>query len=208
MSNVAPPVDRLVFFTDAIVAIAATLLVLPLVDKASEFYGGTTPPPPTWEFLSEISPSLVAFAISFAVIVRLWSVHHRLFASVVALDPALVALNMLWAFTIVFLPLPTEITAISGNDDRTAVALYIGTMLTSCLVMLAIEVHLRRTPALVTSPPPLVPIVAVTLLFAAALVLGVLVAGYLPLLLLLFTGLLGRLLAGRETATTTATDDG
>lgn len=198
--------DRLVFFTDAIVAIAATLLVLPLVDEASTFFH-QEPTPPTSDFLSDIGPSLVAFAISFAVIVRLWSVHHRLFASVVALDPALVALNMLWAFTIVFLPLPTEITAISGNDDRVAVALYIGTMLASCLVMLAIEVHLRRTPELVTSPPPLVPIVAVTLLFAAALVLGVLVAGYLPLLLLLLSGLLGRLLAGRQ-APTAAADDG
>ena len=189
--------DRLVFFTDAIVAIAATLLVLPLVDEAATFFR-QDPPPPTSDFLSDIGPSLVAFAISFAVIVRLWSVHHRLFASVVALDPALVALNMLWAFTIVFLPLPTEITAISGNHDRTAVALYIGTMLASCLVMFAIEVHLRRTPDLVTSPPPLVPIVAVTLLFAAALVLGVLVVSYLPLLLLLLSGLVGRVLLERR----------
>lgn len=189
--------DRLVFFTDAIVAIAATLLVLPLVDEASSFFA-PDPRPPTSEFLSEIAPSLVAFGISFAVIVRLWSVHHRLFATVVATDGALIALNMLWAFTIVFLPLPTEITAISGNDDRAAVALYIGTMLVSCLVMLALEVHLRRTPDLVTARPALEPIVAVTLLFGVALVLGVLLVSYLPLLLLLLSGLVGRVLLERR----------
>lgn len=192
--------DRLVFFTDAIVAIAATLLVLPLVDEASSFFA-PDPQPPTSEFLSEIAPSLVAFGISFAVIVRLWSVHHRLFATVVATDGALIALNMLWAFTIVFLPLPTEITAISGNDDRVAVALYIGTMLVSCLVMLALEVHLRRTPDLVTARPRLEPIVAVTLLFGVALVLGVLLVSYLPLLLLLLSGLVGRVLLERRSGT-------
>lgn len=189
--------DRLVFFTDAIVAIAATLLVLPLVDEAADFFKNN-PEPGTAQFLNEYGPSLLAFTISFAVIVRLWSVHHRLFASVVAADAGLVALNMLWAFTIVFLPLPTEITAISDNHDRVAVGLYIGTMLVSCLVMFAIELHLRRTPDLVSERPSLVPIVAVTLLFALALVLGVLLISYLPLLLLLLSGVVGRVLMSRR----------
>ncbi len=199
--------DRLVFFTDAIVAIAATLLVLPLVDEAADFFKNSEEPG-TAQFLNEYGPSLVAFTISFAVIVRLWSVHHRLFASVVAADAGLVALNMLWAFTIVFLPLPTEITAISGNHDRVAVGLYIGTMLVSCLVMFAIEVHLRHTPDLVTAPPPLAPIVAVTLLFAIALVLGVLLISYLPLLLLLLSGVVGRVLMSRRSGTGAEPVDG
>lgn len=188
--------DRLLYFTDAIVAIAATLLILPLVDEASGFFHGDDPPPTT-EFLREFAPALLAFAISFVVIVRLWAVHHRLFATVVAADGRLVSLDLAWAFTIVFLPLPTEITATSGNDDRTAIALYVGTMLVSSLVLLAIELHLRRTPDLTTHAPQISGIVAVCLLFAAALVVGVLLTSYLPLLLLLLAGLLGRALAPR-----------
>ncbi|HET7900427.1 MAG TPA: TMEM175 family protein [Candidatus Nanopelagicales bacterium] len=196
MSRPRPPVDRLLYFTDAIVAIAATLLVLPLVDEAGTFFTAH-PPPPTTEFISEHTAGLLAFAISFVVIVRLWAVHHRLFASVIAADGLLVTLDLLWAATIVFLPLPTEITASSGNDDRAAIALYVGTMLASSLVMLAVVVHLRRTADLATERPSLSAITAVTLLFAVALVVGVLLASYLPLLLLLLSGVLGQLLEGR-----------
>jgi uncharacterized membrane protein len=189
-------VDRLLYFTDAIVAIAATLLVLPLVDEAGAFFSAQ-PPPPTTEFISEHSAGLLAFAISFVVIVRLWAVHHRLFASVVSADGLLVTLDLTWAATIVFLPLPTEITASSGNDDTAAIALYVGTMLASSLAMLAVVVHLRRTPDLASGRPSLAPISAVTLLFALALVVCVLLTSYLPLLLLLLSGVLGHLLEGR-----------
>lgn len=194
--SVRPPVDRLVFFTDAIVAIAATLLILPLVDEATTWFREDKAHT-TSGFLGEARPGLIAFAISFVVIVRMWSAHHRLFARVVATDRHLITLDLFWALTIVFLPLPTQITALAGDDDRVAVGLYIGTMLASSVLMLLIALHLRRTPELVSDKPPIAGTVGFTLLFALALVLGVAFSSYFPLLILLLAGVVGRILEPR-----------
>src|SRR5918998_5814172 len=66
--------DRLVTFLDAVVAIAITLLVLPLVDVLPD-EGGTVP---LGDLLAEEARRFVTFLLSFAVIAQLWLVHHRL----------------------------------------------------------------------------------------------------------------------------------
>jgi uncharacterized membrane protein len=191
-----PSVERLLYFTDAMVAIAATLLVLPLVDEAAAYFRENGPSTTAAGFLSENGSALVAFVISFAVIARLWVSHHRLFTPITALDRGVVALDLCWAFTLVFLPLPTQITALYPTE-RSAIALYTGTMLVSSLLLLALVVHVRRTPSLASIAPPVAGCVATSVLFAAALVLGVAFTSYLPLLLLLLGGLLARVLEPR-----------
>ena len=66
--------DRLVNFSDATVAIAITVLLLPLVDIALEIEKESL-----GELLWSNIGTIIAFAITFAVIARLWSVHHRIF---------------------------------------------------------------------------------------------------------------------------------
>jgi uncharacterized membrane protein len=195
VTRIKPSVDRLLYFTDAMVAIAATLLVLPLVDEASAFlveHEDAT----AAGFLSQEWESLLAFGISFAVIARLWVTHHRLFTPVRELDGTLVTLDMLWAFTLVFLPLPTQMTALYSNAPST-VGLYIGTMLASSLLLMGVVLHVRRTPELATTAPPLAGTVATTFLFAVAFVLGTISSSYLPLLLLLLGGVATRALRPR-----------
>jgi uncharacterized membrane protein len=101
--------DRLVNFSDAVVAIAITLLVLPLVDLPGEL--ATTP---FRTVMSEHSWSLIGFGVSFLVIARLWRVHHQIFERVRDYNRALVWLNFTWLFTIVLLPFPT---ALLGSND-------------------------------------------------------------------------------------------
>jgi len=195
--------ERLVFFTDAVVAISVTLLIVPLVDSATQS-AAVTPTP--GQFLQDNTSALIAFGISFAVIARLWVAHHSVMEQAVAYSPALRTANLAWAFTIAFLPLPT-VLASEYRTDRVSLGLYIGTMLLSSVALLAIGLTLRRDaslrhPGTSYDDQSLSGGLATTLLFASALVLGLVVpaVGYLALLLLFLSGPLENLLYRRITA--------
>ncbi len=66
----------MIAFTDAAVAIALTLLVLPLVDIVPE--AAHSGEPAVAVVTDNLAP-IGSFLLSFAVIARFWSVHHRLF---------------------------------------------------------------------------------------------------------------------------------
>lgn len=133
-------VRRLSTFADAVVAIAMTLLVLPLVDLPSESTSSLG------SLLSDHAGQIGAFFLSFLVIARLWQFHHTLFESVISYDNALVQLTLLWLLTVVFLPFPTEITG--THTGRAVSALYIGTLLASSVALGVTSVWLHRHPAL------------------------------------------------------------
>lgn len=119
--------DRLVNFSDAVVAIAITLLVLPLVDIA----GDVATDGLVTVFTDNLS-KFFAFALSFAVIGRFWLTHHRIYESVIDYNRSLMSANMVWLFSIVFLPFPTELLgSASSSVDPAVTGLYLGTMLVS-----------------------------------------------------------------------------
>ena len=78
---------RLVNLSDAVFAIAMTLLVL----------GLTTPVVRPDQLAGELArtfPHLAAFVLGFALIGNVWWQHHKLFARLAHLDRRLVALNL------------------------------------------------------------------------------------------------------------------
>src|ERR1700691_2436078 len=95
---------RLVNFSDAVVAIAITLLILPLVDVAGSIGASSV-----GHFLDVNKDKLLAFALSFAVIGNFWWVQHQQFERVKKYNAVLVGGMGLWVFSIVFLPFPTEL---------------------------------------------------------------------------------------------------
>jgi uncharacterized membrane protein len=111
--------DRVVNLSDAVVAIAATLLVLPLVDSAPSIAHENL-----GELLAENRDELIAFALSFAVICRFWLVHHSLFTRLDGVTGPIVWINFVWLFSIAFLPFPTELVSSSGvNEPAVSAAL-------------------------------------------------------------------------------------
>jgi hypothetical protein len=98
--------DRLVLFTDAVVAIAVTLLILPLVEVVTESQSEGLD---ARAVITEHEPQIYGFLLSFVVISRFWLIHHSIFEHVKAYNSRLVQLNMLWLLCIVVLPFPTEI---------------------------------------------------------------------------------------------------
>jgi len=95
--------DRIEFFSDAVFAIAMTLLVVTLVLPVSVL------PPSFDEAMRGLSNGLFAFALSFVVIGQFWIAHHRLFRLIRRYDLALLWLNLLHLLGICFLPFPTEL---------------------------------------------------------------------------------------------------
>jgi uncharacterized membrane protein len=132
--------DRLIFFTDAVAAIAITLLILPLVDRVSDSKTVDL-------FLHDNAGQIGAFALSFVVIARFWMGNHQLLKHAERTTPVLMWLNIAWAFTVVVLPLPTEITA-AFTTSSTVLALYIGTVAASSLLLTAMGWYLHRHPEL------------------------------------------------------------
>ena len=136
--------ERLVFFTDAVVAIALTLLILPLVDLVPEARRSGLD---LRDLLRENLPELGSFLLSFVVIFRFWWAHHQLFRHVSGLSGALVAWNLLWLLSIVLLPWPTAIIT-AYETSPGSVALYIGTLVLSSGSLTALAISIHRDAAL------------------------------------------------------------
>ena len=105
--------ERLTFFSDAVVAIAMTLLAidLPVPEGATRAEIGTS--------IGHGWPEYLAFLISFLVISVHWGGHHRLFRYLVDAPPRLVGWSTLWLFTIVVTPFAARVlTGNSSNEDH------------------------------------------------------------------------------------------
>jgi uncharacterized membrane protein len=100
--------ERLIFFSDAVVAIAITLLALDLHPP-----GGSTDAE-FWHNMRKDTNSYLGFLISFAVIGSHWFNHHRIFDQVTRLGGRLARWNMLWLLTIVLTPYATRVIVDDG----------------------------------------------------------------------------------------------
>jgi uncharacterized membrane protein len=138
--------DRVVQFSDAVVAIAITLLVLPLTEIEGTDYAGSVV-----DLLSDNSATLWAFAISFAVISIFWLTHHRIFGRLKAVDSTIVVVNLLWLACIVFLPFPTSLVQEDASSAFTT--FYLAWLLLTSLVTRWLAVVIERRPALWSEPP-------------------------------------------------------
>jgi uncharacterized membrane protein len=103
--------ERLIFFSDAVVAIAITLLAFTLPSLPAGTSNTTNSY--LWRALSDKGTVYLAFLISFVVIGSHWRSHHRLFRAVERLEPGVTTLNMIWLFLIVVQPYATRV--LGGN---------------------------------------------------------------------------------------------
>jgi uncharacterized membrane protein len=138
--------DRIIVFADAVVAIAITLLILPLVDIATHSLTTSVA-----RLISDHIGQLAAFALSFVVIARLWTAHHEIFERLRGYDIMLLRLTLLWLLTVVFLPFPTELLV---RDYGRASTLYIATLLVGSVALASSAAWADAHPALQQAPAP------------------------------------------------------
>ena len=184
-------------FTDAVVAIAMTLLILPLMELVPEAAAQHLT---AAQLLVEHEGQFLAFALSFVLIGMFWFLHHRIFRADTPHDGRRGVVNLAWMATIVFLPVVTAMTGSSMPTDRVMIALYIGTLALSSwllLVLTGLELRARRRARLVTPDRTLLAApLAMSLLFTLALALAEVApsVSYFFLFLMVLTGPLRRLL--------------
>ena len=91
------------------VAIAITLLILPLVDVAGDIgHVGVA------SFLHHHDTQLLAFRLSFAVIWSFWWSQHQMLEHTVGYDGTLVVGMFVWILSIVLLPFPHRAPEFGG----------------------------------------------------------------------------------------------
>ncbi|MFE3758586.1 TMEM175 family protein [Nocardia tengchongensis] len=112
---------RVEAFSDGVMAIAITLLVLEI--RLPDTEGGSL-----WHELTGLWPSYLAYAGSFLTIGVIWLCHHRFFSRVRAMDGLLHCGNLLLLLAVAFLPFPTTVLAHhledGGWNAKVATAFY------------------------------------------------------------------------------------
>jgi uncharacterized membrane protein len=104
---------RIVAFSDGVFAIAITLLVLSLQipEGLSDFP----------KALRDQLPDFFAFALSFAVLARIWIFHHRFFAALGRFDSRLILLNFLYLAFVTLVPFSAGVIGDYGNEPAAAI---------------------------------------------------------------------------------------
>lgn len=135
--------ERLIFFSDAVFAIAITLLAL-------DIHLPELPPNPSdSEMLAAIldaGPKYFSFALSFAVVGLFWIGHHTIFQAIGRYDAPLMLINLLLLLFIAFIPFPTTLIGDYGN--RVTMILYALLLACTSLLEVAIRSYSLRHTAL------------------------------------------------------------
>jgi uncharacterized membrane protein len=113
-----PSTERLEAFSDGVLAIAITLLILDLRVPVGVRDGGLAHALVSRELFAQYA----AYVVSFLVIGITWMNHHTLFRLIARADRALLVLNLLLLLLLSFLPFPTRVLAsyISGHGSTNA----------------------------------------------------------------------------------------
>jgi len=109
--------ERLTFFSDGVMAICITLLIIEIkVPDLEELKIHTDAG--LWKYLSETSLKFLGFLISFGIIGHYWSVHHRIFGYAKNYTTTLLWINLAFLFSVVLLPFSSGLLGEYGSDTN------------------------------------------------------------------------------------------
>lgn len=108
--------DRVAFFSDAVFAIAMTLLVVGIgIPTVSDSRLG--------DALRDKRPEIISFFISFVVIGNYWLGHHQFFSRLRAVSARLMTLNLVYLAAIAFVPFPTALAG-KYTEEPVSIVMY------------------------------------------------------------------------------------
>ena len=170
-----PGTERLAAFSDGVIAIIITIMVLELKLPESASHGEV------WSsFLEPLAPKLAIYALSFCIVGTMWINHHQLLAAVRRGSSQLMWMNLLLLFFMSLIPLATSFLGEHPFLPR-AISFYALILALSSVVFSLLRYHLGRLPEHDRSQMPfrratLVRSFASSLLYVAAAIL----AAYAP----------------------------
>lgn len=118
-----PNTERTVFFSDAVFAIAMTLLAL---DLRVEFPENVTAEGIKDALIAKV-PAFVGFALSFFLVGTTWLTHHRRFKGIISYDSRLQFINLVLLMMVVFLPVPTSMLFEEAGKSPWPIVIYAAT---------------------------------------------------------------------------------
>ncbi|MFD9006683.1 TMEM175 family protein [Streptomyces sp. NPDC059582] len=171
---------RVVAFSDAVIAIAITLLVLeirPPHDTSHLLHG-----------LAALWPSYLAYVLTFMLIGQVWANHHIMFDHIRSADRVVLFLNTLLLMDVAFLPFAASVLAEAfrdGHGERTSVVLHGAAFEFLAILFNVIWGYVRRDRRLLSTTIDAAGVAAVSRRFRLALVwlaAGTLLGALLPVL--------------------------
>ncbi len=123
--------ERLILFSDAVFAIAITLLVIEIkVPEVHRDENGRLTDAALLHQLGKMLGKFIGFIISFILIGLYWTIHHRMFGYVTAYNRRLLSLNLLFLFFIALMPFSTAFysdysVALVRNELRLPLTFYV-----------------------------------------------------------------------------------
>lgn len=191
--------ERLILFSDAVFAIAITLLVIEI--KIPEIHGVEVSDKALLHELSHLIPKFIGFLVSFLFIGLYWTIHHRMFGFVTSYDKKLLRLNLFFLFFIALLPFSTGFYSEYAGSElyakqlKVPMTFYVLNFAAAGFLVYLMWLHIGNPAKKLAEPmidagvlkmakirSLLVPLVFLTMLMVAYFV-DVRVAVYVPLLL-------------------------
>ena len=124
--------ERIVFFSDAVFAIAITILVLDI--NVPDGLSPTTLPAQ----VLGLWPKYVSYVISFLVLAIYWQAHHRVFRPITGYDGMLLWLNFFFLMAVAFLPFPTSLLG-EYSEEQVSVVIYAANAALASLLLVSIS---------------------------------------------------------------------
>ncbi|MGI9185384.1 MAG: TMEM175 family protein [Solirubrobacteraceae bacterium] len=141
---------RLEAFSDGVIAVAITLLVLSI---------NVPQPAPGVSLAHELGhnwPEYAAYATSFLTIGIIWINHHVMIGRLRQTDHSILILNLLLLMSIVILPFATELIATYlrlGHGEQLAAAIYSGALLVMAVLFATLNRHILLSRSHLIEPP-------------------------------------------------------
>jgi len=131
--------ERMILFSDAVIAITITFLVLELrlPEPAAELSDAQL-----WSGIVNTMPSLYAYALSFVVIGTFWIGHRRAFGHIKRSDGVLTWIYLLFLMALGLMPFFTGIMA--ENDGTVGTSLYAGLVAVTSLLLGSMSLYAER----------------------------------------------------------------
>lgn len=141
--------DRLINFSDAVVAVAVTVLVLPIADITLGRGEDSV-----WLVLADHAGQIITFFFTFFVVSIMWLTHNRIMNQLRGYDGVIFWLNTAWLSVIAFLPVTSALYSDAGQDgiqgwfsDQTlngSGMLYWGSLSLISILSALLSLHARR----------------------------------------------------------------
>ncbi|QWG12318.1 DUF1211 domain-containing protein [Bradyrhizobium sediminis] len=141
--------ERMLAFSDGVIAVAMTLLVL---DIRLPPMSGSVSDSQLADALVGILPKLGMYALSFVVVGSIWLAHHQKFSYIERVDRRLMQLNLLFLMSVGLVPFVTSL--VSEYSNKVATMVYAASMMTTLLLLAATGWYAARHADLIAKTAP------------------------------------------------------